>query len=59
MLVMAPLVFLINGIVKNIAFLDPPKNSAAEALKALKRNGVDVKILTGDNEIITRKICRY
>jgi P-type Mg2+ transporter len=42
----------------NIAFLDPPKDSAAEALKALKRNGVDVKILTGDNEIITRKICR-
>jgi P-type Mg2+ transporter len=42
----------------NIAFLDPPKDSAAEALKALKRNGVEVKILTGDNEIITRKICR-
>ena len=42
----------------NIAFLDPPKESAAEALKALKRNGVDVKILTGDNEIITQKICR-
>jgi P-type Mg2+ transporter len=42
----------------NIAFLDPPKDSAAQALKALKRNGVDVKILTGDNEIITRKICK-
>jgi P-type Mg2+ transporter len=42
----------------NIAFLDPPKESAAEALKALKRNGVEVKILTGDNEIITRKICK-
>jgi len=42
----------------NIAFLDPPKDSAAEAIKALKRNGVDVKILTGDNEIITRKICK-
>jgi P-type Mg2+ transporter len=42
----------------NIAFLDPPKDSAAQALKALKRNGVEVKILTGDNEIITRKICR-
>jgi P-type Mg2+ transporter len=42
----------------NIAFLDPPKDSAAQALKALNRNGVDVKILTGDNEIITRKICR-
>ncbi|TYQ25147.1 magnesium-translocating P-type ATPase [Pseudanabaena sp. UWO310] len=42
----------------NIAFLDPPKDSAAEAIKALKRTGVDVKILTGDNEIITRKICK-
>jgi len=42
----------------NIAFLDPPKDSAAEAIKALKRNGVEVKILTGDNEIITRKICK-
>jgi P-type Mg2+ transporter len=42
----------------NIAFLDPPKDSAAQALKALNRNGVDVKILTGDNEIITRKICK-
>ncbi len=42
----------------NIAFLDPPKDSAAEAIKALKKNGVDVKILTGDNEIITRKICK-
>lgn len=42
----------------NIAFLDPPKDSAAEAIKALKRSGVDVKILTGDNEIITRKICK-
>jgi Mg2+-importing ATPase len=42
----------------NIAFLDPPKDSAAEAIKALNRNGVEVKILTGDNEIITRKICK-
>ena len=42
----------------NIAFLDPPKDSAAQAIKALKRNGVEVKILTGDNDIITRKICK-
>ncbi len=42
----------------NIAFLDPPKDSAAQAIQALKRNGVVVKILTGDNEIITRKICK-
>jgi P-type Mg2+ transporter len=41
-----------------IAFLDPPKDSAMAALKALDRNGVQVKILTGDNEIITRKVCK-
>lgn len=42
----------------NIAFLDPPKDSAGQAIKALKGHGVDVKIITGDNEIITRKICK-
>ena len=42
----------------NIAFLDPPKESANQAIKALKKNGVEVKILTGDNDIITRKICK-
>jgi P-type Mg2+ transporter len=41
-----------------IGFLDPPKESAAPALAALKDNGVGVKILTGDNEIVTRKICK-
>lgn len=41
-----------------IAFLDPPKDSARGALAALAASGVQVKILTGDNEIITRKICR-
>jgi P-type Mg2+ transporter len=41
-----------------IAFLDPPKDSAAEAIKALNANGVDVKILTGDNDIVTRNVCR-
>jgi Mg2+-importing ATPase len=40
-----------------IAFLDPPKESAREAIAALARKGVQVKILTGDNEVITRKIC--
>ena len=40
-----------------IAFLDPPKESAREAIAALARKGVQVKVLTGDNEIITRKIC--
>ncbi len=41
-----------------IAFLDPPKESAGIAIAALERSGVQVKILTGDNEIIARKICR-
>ena len=41
-----------------IGFLDPPKDSAAPALKALAQYGVSVKILTGDNEIVTRKVCR-
>jgi Mg2+-importing ATPase len=41
-----------------IAFLDPPKESAREAIAALAAKGVQVKILTGDNEVITRKICR-
>ena len=40
-----------------IAFLDPPKDSAALAIKKLNGLGVQVKILTGDNERITRKIC--
>ena len=40
-----------------IAFLDPPKDSAREAIAALAAKGVTVKILTGDNEIITRKVC--
>jgi Mg2+-importing ATPase len=41
-----------------IAFLDPPKESAREAIAALAERGVAVKILTGDNETVTRKICR-
>jgi P-type Mg2+ transporter len=41
-----------------IAFLDPPKESAGAAIAALAPEGVKVKILTGDNEVITRKICR-
>ena len=40
-----------------IAFLDPPKESAKQAISALRDCGVQVKILTGDNELITRKIC--
>jgi Mg2+-importing ATPase len=41
-----------------IAFLDPPKESAAAAVKGLAEHGVRVKVLTGDNEIVTRKVCR-
>ena len=40
-----------------IAFLDPPKETCAAALATLKAGGVQVKILTGDNDIVTRKIC--
>ncbi|CAJ0850635.1 H+-transporting ATPase [freshwater sediment metagenome] len=40
-----------------IAFLDPPKDSAASAIADLGKAGISVKILTGDNEIVTRKVC--
>jgi Mg2+-importing ATPase len=40
-----------------IAFLDPPKPSAKKTLTSLRELGVEVKILTGDNEVVTRKIC--
>jgi Mg2+-importing ATPase len=41
-----------------LAFLDPPKDSAATAIAALREHGVAVKVITGDNEAVTRKICR-
>jgi Mg2+-importing ATPase len=41
-----------------LAFLDPPKDSAATAIRALHQHGVQVKVVTGDNEAVTRKICR-
>ncbi|WP_231401750.1 HAD-IC family P-type ATPase, partial [Cupriavidus sp. WS] len=41
-----------------IAFIDPPKESAAPALEALRRGGVEVKVLTGDSPVIACKICR-
>ena len=41
-----------------VAFLDPPKNTAAGALAALHKHGVAVKILTGDNHLISRKVCK-
>jgi len=39
------------------AFLDPPKVSAGEALLALQASGVAIKIVTGDNELVTRHVC--
>lgn len=41
-----------------LAFLDPPKESTANAIKALKAHGVTTKILTGDNDKVTRTICK-
>jgi Mg2+-importing ATPase len=41
-----------------LAFLDPPKETAAEAIRALAQHGVQIKVLTGDNEVVTRKICK-
>ncbi len=41
-----------------IAFLDPPKESAAPALQVLKEHGIAVKVLTGDNALVTAKICQ-
>ena len=41
-----------------IGFLDPAKPSAKTSIEALQKLGVTVKVLTGDNEIVTKKICR-
>jgi len=41
-----------------VAFLDPPKESAREAIQLLSKKGVSVKVLTGDNDRVTRKICK-
>lgn len=41
-----------------VAFLDPPKESTAPAIAALQKHGVAVKVLTGDNELVSRMICR-
>jgi Mg2+-importing ATPase len=40
-----------------LAFLDPPKDSAKTAIAALRQYGVTVKVLTGDNDLVTRKVC--
>ena len=41
-----------------VAFLDPPKDTARRAIEALHNHGVAVKILTGDNDLISRKVCK-
>lgn len=40
-----------------LAFLDPPKESTREAIQALNDHAVDIKIITGDNELVTRAVC--
>ena len=41
-----------------LTFLDPPKESAIAAIQSLYALGVTVKVLTGDNEFVTQKVCR-
>jgi Mg2+-importing ATPase len=40
-----------------VAFLDPPKESAKESLELLKKYKIELKILTGDNELVAKKVC--
>ena len=40
-----------------ISFLDPPKATAREAIKSLYKYGVGIKVITGDNELVAKKIC--
>ena len=40
-----------------LAFLDPPKDTASKAIEVLRQHGVTVKVLTGDNDLVTRKVC--
>ncbi len=42
-----------------LAFLDPPKPSAKETIHRLKKLGIEFKVLTGDNELVTKKICSH
>jgi len=41
-----------------VAFFDPPKDSARPAIEALHQHGIGIKVLTGDNEAVSKKICR-
>jgi Mg2+-importing ATPase len=40
-----------------LAFLDPPKDTAGKAITVLRQHGVTIKVLTGDNDLVTRKVC--
>ncbi len=40
-----------------IGFLDPPKQGVKEAIQSLEDSGIEVKIITGDNELVAQKIC--
>ncbi len=46
---------ILNGYV---AFLDPPKETAKAAIKALEGHGISVKVVTGDNDLVARKVCK-
>jgi Mg2+-importing ATPase len=41
-----------------LAFLDPPKDTALKAIGVLRQHGVTVKVLTGDNDLVTKKVCK-
>ena len=41
-----------------VAFLDPPKTTCVAAIGALQAHGVTIKVITGDNELVARKICK-
>lgn len=41
-----------------IGFLDPPKPSAKPSIEALKNLGIEIKVITGDNELVAKKVCR-
>jgi len=40
-----------------LAFLDPPKDTSIKAIAVLRQHGVTIKVLTGDNDLVTRKVC--
>jgi len=41
-----------------VAFFDPPKESSRPAIQALHQHGIEIKVLTGDNDAVSKKICR-